>query len=98
MPSRQEIIDEAAAAAGRDPRTLRRVYNVIGAIGGRAGGPGLVGDVARWVDTLTGWTVDLGFDTFVLWPAAEPERQVALFAREVVPEVRERVEAIRSAR
>ncbi|MEV7148943.1 LLM class flavin-dependent oxidoreductase [Streptomyces sp. NPDC093084] len=97
VPSRQEIIDEAAAAAGRDPRTVRRVYNVIGAIGERTGAPGLVGDVERWTDTLTEWAVDLGFDTFVLWPVAEPERQAAVFASEVVPAVRERVEAIRSA-
>ncbi|MET9121183.1 LLM class flavin-dependent oxidoreductase [Streptomyces sp. NPDC004528] len=97
VPSRQEIIDEAATGAGRDPRELRRVYNVIGAIGG-GDGPGLVGDVRRWVDTLTEWTVVLGFDTFVLWPAADPERQLALFAGEVVPAVRERVGAIRSGR
>ncbi|MEV7321913.1 LLM class flavin-dependent oxidoreductase [Streptomyces sp. NPDC093970] len=97
VPARQQIIDEAAVAAGRDPRTLRRVYNVIGAIGGPASGPGLVGDTARWVDTLTEWAVDLGFDTFVLWPVAEPERQTALFAHEIVPAVREQVEAIRSA-
>ncbi|MFC9544277.1 MULTISPECIES: LLM class flavin-dependent oxidoreductase [unclassified Streptomyces] len=101
VPSRQRIIDEAALAAGREPRSLRRVYNVTGAIGplgAPRSGRGLVGDVRRWVDTLTEWTVDLGFDTFVLWPAADPERQLALFADEIVPAVRERVEAERSGR
>jgi len=98
VPSRQRIIDEAATEAGRDPRTLRRVYNVIGEIGEHAGGPGLVGDARRWVDTLTEWAVELGFDTFVFWPATDPERQLPLFASEVVPAVRERVEAVRSGR
>ncbi|WP_433573136.1 LLM class flavin-dependent oxidoreductase [Streptomyces sp. CA-251247] len=98
VPSRQRIIDEAAAEAGRDPRTLRRVYNVTGVIGTHAEGPGLVGDVRRWVDTLAEWAVDLGFDTFVFWPATDPERQLALFADEVVPAVRQRVDALRSAR
>ncbi|MBZ9644622.1 LLM class flavin-dependent oxidoreductase [Streptomyces sp. PSKA30] len=98
VPSRQRIIDGAAADAGRDPSTLRRVYNVIGVIGEHGDGPGLVGDARRWVDTLTEWAVDLGFDTFVFWPATDPERQLARFAGEVVPAVRERVDAIRSGR
>ncbi len=101
VPSRQRIIDDAAVAAGRDPRSLRRVYNVSGAIGslgaGRSG-RGLVGEVRQWADTLTEWTVELGFDTFVFWPAADPGRQLALFAEEVVPAVRERVTAARSGR
>ncbi|MEV1078725.1 LLM class flavin-dependent oxidoreductase [Streptomyces sp. NPDC050211] len=98
VPSRQRIIDQAAAEAGRDPATLRRVYNVIGTIGDHGEGPGLVGGVRRWVDTLTEWTVELGFDTFVFWPATDPERQLTLFAGEVVPAVRERVDAMRSGR
>ncbi|MEV2271875.1 LLM class flavin-dependent oxidoreductase [Nonomuraea africana] len=96
--SRQRIIDEAAADAGRDPSTLRRVYNVIGVIGDHGDGPGLVGGVRRWVDTLAEWAVELGFDTFVFWPATDPERQLGLFTGEVVPAVRERVDAIRSGR
>ncbi|MFE0455640.1 LLM class flavin-dependent oxidoreductase [Streptomyces sp. NPDC058914] len=98
VPSRQQIIDEAAVEAGRDPRTLRRVYNVIGSVGNHGGGPGLVGDVSRWVDTLAEWTVELGFDTFVFWPVTDPEQQLSLFAEKVVPAVRERVAEIRSGR
>ncbi|MEV5149085.1 LLM class flavin-dependent oxidoreductase [Streptomyces sp. NPDC052727] len=98
VPSRQRIIDEAVADAGRDPRTLRRVYNVIGVIGDHMDGPGLVGDVRRWADTLAEWAVELGFDTFVFWPAADPQQQLTLFAGEVVPAVRERVGALRRGR
>lgn len=98
VPSRQHIIDEAAAAAGRSPESVRRIYNVIGVIGAGQNGQGLVGDVHRWVDTLTEWASLLGFDTFVFWPVVNPEYQLSLFASEVVPAVRERVEEIRKAR
>ncbi|MFD3454561.1 hypothetical protein ACFWVC_20580 [Streptomyces sp. NPDC058691] len=97
VPGAQRVIDEAAEAAGRAPASIRRVYNVIGVIGD-GHGAGLVGDPARWVDTLSEWAVGLGFDTFVFWPAAEPESQLAVFAGEIVPAVRERVASLRSAR
>jgi len=91
VASRQQLIDEAARNAGRDPAAVRRVYNVVGTIGADRGGPGLTGDVASWVDVLTGWSIDLGFDTYIFWPMAAPLGQVEIFATEVVPRVRERV-------
>ena len=91
VPGRQEIIDAAARDAGRDPRDIRRVYNVIGAIGAFGGGSGLVGPVELWVDTLTEWTTELGFDTFIFWPVTDAPEQLAIFASEVIPAVRERV-------
>ena len=45
VPARHITIDEAARAAGRDPADVRRIYNVVGMIGPRAGGSGLIGDV-----------------------------------------------------
>ncbi|TYB96022.1 LLM class flavin-dependent oxidoreductase [Micromonospora sp. WP24] len=98
VPARQQIIDDAARAAGRDPARIRRVYNVIGAIGPRGGGTGLVGDVQLWVDTLTRWAVDLGFDTFVFWPIASPPAQLRVFAEQVVPGVLDQVREIREQR
>ncbi|MEU6343118.1 LLM class flavin-dependent oxidoreductase [Streptomyces sp. NPDC046977] len=98
VPGAQRLIDEAAEAAGRAPASIRRVYNVIGTIGDRRGLPGLTGDAGHWADTLSEWAVGLGFDTFVFWPAAEPDKQLAVFAEEVVPAVRERVARLRSAR
>ena len=91
VPSRQLLIDQAARAAGRDPSVVRRIYNVVGAIGERSGGSGLDGDVGSWVDTLTDWAMGLGFDTFIFWPTTAPLAQLELFAREVAPAVRERV-------
>lgn len=91
VPARQRLIDEAAISAGRDPSAVRRIYNVVGAIGARRGGPGLSGDVHSWVDTLSDWSVELGFDTFVFWPTSAPLAQLEVFATEVVPGVRQRV-------
>jgi hypothetical protein len=70
---------------------VRRISNVVGAIGMRRGGPGLTGDVQSWIDALADSSVDLGFDTFVFWPTSEPLAQLEVFATVVVPRVRERV-------
>jgi alkanesulfonate monooxygenase SsuD/methylene tetrahydromethanopterin reductase-like flavin-dependent oxidoreductase (luciferase family) len=91
VPSRQQLIDDAARSAGRDPADVRRIYNVVGQIGPARSGPALTGDVEAWVTTLTDWSIDLGFDTFVFWPMTEPVAQLEIFAREVVPAVRQRV-------
>jgi hypothetical protein len=43
------------------------------------------------VSTLTDWSVDLGLDTFIFWPMTQPLAQLDVFAREVIPTVRQRV-------
>jgi alkanesulfonate monooxygenase SsuD/methylene tetrahydromethanopterin reductase-like flavin-dependent oxidoreductase (luciferase family) len=91
VPASQQLIDDAARAAGRDPAEVRRIYNVVGQIGPARRGSVLTGDAGTWVATLTDWSVDLGFDTFIFWPMAEPLAQLDIFAREVVPAVRDRV-------
>ena len=96
VASRQRLIDDAARSAGRDPADIRRIYNVVGAIGPSLRGPGLTGDVESWVAALTDWSVDLGFDTFIFWPMTAPLSQLEIFARDVVPAVRQRVAERRS--
>jgi alkanesulfonate monooxygenase SsuD/methylene tetrahydromethanopterin reductase-like flavin-dependent oxidoreductase (luciferase family) len=91
IPERQRLIDDAARAAGREPADVRRIYNVVGAIDARTTRSGLGGSVGEWVETLTDWSVDLGFDTFIFWPTTSPLAQLERFAREVAPAVRERV-------
>jgi alkanesulfonate monooxygenase SsuD/methylene tetrahydromethanopterin reductase-like flavin-dependent oxidoreductase (luciferase family) len=98
VPARQRLIDEAARSAGRDPAAVRRIYNVVGAIGAARGGPGLTGDVQVWIDALADWSVELGFDTFVFWPTTAPLAQLKAFATEVVPGVRQRVSERRGRR
>jgi alkanesulfonate monooxygenase SsuD/methylene tetrahydromethanopterin reductase-like flavin-dependent oxidoreductase (luciferase family) len=88
VPGLVARIDEAAAAAGREPSEIRRVYNVGGTI---LDGPvrGLLqGPPEHWVETLTGFAADLGFDTFVFWPDDDPRTQLERFAAEVAPALR----------
>jgi alkanesulfonate monooxygenase SsuD/methylene tetrahydromethanopterin reductase-like flavin-dependent oxidoreductase (luciferase family) len=91
VPSRQQLIDDAARSAGRDPADVRRIYNVVGAIGPARSGPGLTGDVESWVAALTDWSIELGLDTFIFWPMTAPLAQLEGFATQVVPGVRQRV-------
>jgi alkanesulfonate monooxygenase SsuD/methylene tetrahydromethanopterin reductase-like flavin-dependent oxidoreductase (luciferase family) len=85
-------LDGEAAAAGRDPREVRRVLNVAGEITDASTGP-FRGPPQRWVDELTDLTLAHGFDTFVFWSDA-PD-QLPRFAEEVVPAAREQIAAER---
>jgi alkanesulfonate monooxygenase SsuD/methylene tetrahydromethanopterin reductase-like flavin-dependent oxidoreductase (luciferase family) len=76
-------IDEAAAAAGRDPRMIRRAYNV----------PDAVDDVRGLVGRLVEYAAEHRMDTLVLGPEGDPLRATEVFAAEVVPAVREAVAA-----
>ncbi|WP_144126633.1 LLM class flavin-dependent oxidoreductase [Catellatospora sichuanensis] len=92
VPAKQDLIDDAAARAGRDPARVRRLYNVLGLIGGSHRGKGLFGSAETWAQTLAGWAQGLRFDTFVFWPAMAERDQLQRFAQEVVPRVRELTE------
>jgi alkanesulfonate monooxygenase SsuD/methylene tetrahydromethanopterin reductase-like flavin-dependent oxidoreductase (luciferase family) len=84
----QRRVDEAAGAVGRDPRAIRRVLNIGGTI---ADGPttGLLhGPPEHWIETLTGFVLELDFDAFILWPEEDVLLQVERFAAEVAPAVR----------
>lgn len=72
-------IDEAAAEAGRDPRSIRRLLN--------AGADVPVGQ-------FVSLTVETGMDTYVIGGVEEPEA-LRWFASEVAPAVREAVAASR---
>jgi alkanesulfonate monooxygenase SsuD/methylene tetrahydromethanopterin reductase-like flavin-dependent oxidoreductase (luciferase family) len=94
LPAAQARIDDAAAAAGRDPAAIRRLYNVSGRIGSGGGGF-LDGPPGQWVDQLLPLVVETGMDTFVLWPTESPASQLERFAAEVAPALREAVAAHR---
>jgi alkanesulfonate monooxygenase SsuD/methylene tetrahydromethanopterin reductase-like flavin-dependent oxidoreductase (luciferase family) len=83
------VIDEAAAAAGRDPADVRRLYNLGGMItDGERDDDHLTGPVDHWVATLSEWAAEIGVDSFVFWPQDSGTQQVERFAREVAPSVR----------
>lgn len=90
------IIDDAAVSAGRDPRSVRRIYNVAGRItdGEQGEGP-LEGPADQWIETLTRWTLDLGVDGFIFWPPDATVATVERFSAEIVPAVRDAVAAER---
>ncbi|HWC40780.1 MAG TPA: LLM class flavin-dependent oxidoreductase [Actinomycetota bacterium] len=94
LPAAQARIDDAAAAAGRDPAAVRRLYNISGRVG-PGGGGFLDGPAGQWVEQLLPLVTETGMDTFVLWPAEEPDRQLERFAAEVAPALREAVATLR---
>jgi alkanesulfonate monooxygenase SsuD/methylene tetrahydromethanopterin reductase-like flavin-dependent oxidoreductase (luciferase family) len=81
-------IDEAAVHAGRDPGAIRKVYNLNGLIAPTSQGD-FHGPTGQWVEQITALVRDRGMNGFVYWPDQDHERQLALFAREVVPAVRQ---------
>ncbi len=90
LAGKQAIIDDAAAAAGRDPTSIRRVANVNGLITDGASDGFLHGPPDQWVDQLAELAVDYGFDAFVLWSKGELADQVGRFA-EIAAAVRAEV-------
>jgi hypothetical protein len=97
IPTMQRRIDAGAAEAGREPASVRRAYNLMGEITAAGGNELLTGPVSHWVETLTDFALELGFDTFVFWPAGDPVDQLSRFAEEVVPAVRAAVAAARTS-
>lgn len=75
-------IDEAATAAGRDPRSIRRILNAS------AGVP---------PELFVSLTVEYGMDTYLIGDSGEDaEGTMRRFAREVAPRVRESVAKARA--
>lgn len=91
VAEKSAIIDDAAEAAGRDPGEIARIYNIDGSFG--TGGGLLEGSPAQWAEQLTDLTVTLGMSTYIL--ATDDPDDLARFADEVVPAVRELVAAER---
>ncbi|MEV6159608.1 LLM class flavin-dependent oxidoreductase [Nonomuraea sp. NPDC052129] len=95
------VIDEAAAAVGRDPGEIRTVFNFPGSITDRPlpatrdrDGRWVGGSVEQWVEELTGAVLEHGASGFMLFSAnhAGPDPLIlSRWAREVVPAVREAI-------
>ncbi|MBN8867669.1 MAG: LLM class flavin-dependent oxidoreductase [Solirubrobacterales bacterium] len=89
LPDMNARIDEAAREAGRDPGDIRRLYNILGTFGSGEGWPR--GSAADWAEQLAGLTLDQGMSTYIA--SINDEADLRTFAEEVVPAVREMVEA-----
>jgi len=95
------IIDEAAAAAGREPGEIATVYNLPGAITDAplaatraADGRWIGGSVDQWVEELTGAVLEHGAAGFTLFSTGgghADEVTLGRWAQEIAPAVREAV-------
>jgi alkanesulfonate monooxygenase SsuD/methylene tetrahydromethanopterin reductase-like flavin-dependent oxidoreductase (luciferase family) len=100
VPAAEDLIDDAARDAGRDPREIRRIYIVGGEFTSSASAPArdtdqaIAGPPEHWVEVLTHLALDLGFGTFIL--ATPPVAgTLRTFIEDVAPRVREGVAAAR---
>ncbi|WP_423068242.1 LLM class flavin-dependent oxidoreductase [Devosia sp. CN2-171] len=80
------LIDEAAIRAGRDPREIRRLINLLGNSGSNE----------ELMSQITGLALDHGFSTFIL--AADDPAKLAEFGREIAPAVRDEVARVRASK
>ncbi|WP_328519636.1 LLM class flavin-dependent oxidoreductase [Kribbella sp. NBC_00359] len=91
LAAMNKIIDEAAVEAGRDPASVRRLYNVSGRFSGSGGF--LQGPEEVWIDQLAELTMGEGMSTYIL--GSDDPDDIRRFA-EVAVGVREAVDAARS--
>jgi alkanesulfonate monooxygenase SsuD/methylene tetrahydromethanopterin reductase-like flavin-dependent oxidoreductase (luciferase family) len=88
------LIDEAAAAAGREPSDVRRIVTFPGRFSPSPGGL-LDGPPARWAEELADMALRYGVGAFVL--GSDDAVTIERYAAEVVPATRELVAAARRA-
>ncbi|GMA96728.1 hypothetical protein GCM10025881_35520 [Pseudolysinimonas kribbensis] len=88
-----EIIDAAAAGAGRDPREVRRLLNIGGSFLPERRDT-LQGPPSSWVHDLLPLVVEDGVSTFIL--ASDDPSTIQNFALDVIPLLRDAVEEARA--
>jgi alkanesulfonate monooxygenase SsuD/methylene tetrahydromethanopterin reductase-like flavin-dependent oxidoreductase (luciferase family) len=93
LAAANRAIDDAATAAGRPPRAVRRLYNIVGAFTDTGGGF-LQGPPSGWAEQLADLTLTEGVSGYILM--ADSADIIRRFAAEVVPAVRELVAAGRA--
>jgi alkanesulfonate monooxygenase SsuD/methylene tetrahydromethanopterin reductase-like flavin-dependent oxidoreductase (luciferase family) len=85
-------IAAAAAAAGRGPADVRRIYNVSGTITDGSASGWLDGPVEHWVEELSDLALEGGVDAFTFWSDGDHDTQLERWA-EVAAAVRAAVTA-----
>ncbi|MGE5131627.1 MAG: LLM class flavin-dependent oxidoreductase [Gemmatimonadota bacterium] len=89
------VIDEAAAAAGREPAAIRRLLNISGEIS--AGSSGFLhGPPGQWAEELAALALTDGISAFIL--GGDAPAVLEQFGQEIAPAVRELVDAERRRR
>ena len=100
LPRVNALVDEGAREAGRSPDAIRRGYNLSGVIRPGAGSvsfpaqPGVIdGTAGYWAEQITHFYHEYRQDTFIFWGGGDVAQQLEIFAKEVVPTVKERIAA-----
>ncbi|HEV7974323.1 LLM class flavin-dependent oxidoreductase [Amycolatopsis sp.] len=83
------IIDEAAEEAGREPRDVRRLLNLMRAGFSPADSGFLLGTPEQWVEQLLPLVLEDGFSTFLV--GQDDPRLIETLGAEVAPALREAV-------
>jgi alkanesulfonate monooxygenase SsuD/methylene tetrahydromethanopterin reductase-like flavin-dependent oxidoreductase (luciferase family) len=83
------VIDDAAVAAGRHPRQIRRLVNIHGSFTSDSHGF-LQGPPDQWVEELLPFVLEHGISTFIL--ATDDPHAIQRWGGEVAPALRETVE------
>jgi alkanesulfonate monooxygenase SsuD/methylene tetrahydromethanopterin reductase-like flavin-dependent oxidoreductase (luciferase family) len=94
LPAMNKAVDAAAEEAGRDPRAVRRLYNVNGRFTERGGSGFLDGPADVWVEQLVELALGEGISGFVL--ASDDPEDIRRYAGEVAPAVRDAVDLERA--
>lgn len=94
LPRLSDLIDERAAANGRGPGAIRRLYNISGRFG--SGREFLQGTADDWAEQLAELTLTVGMSSYLL--GTDDADTVRRFAQEVAPATREQVAAERERR
>ncbi|MFY1702776.1 LLM class flavin-dependent oxidoreductase [Micromonospora sp. WMMA1923] len=97
LPELNGIIDESAERAGRRPADVRRLLNINGSFGHDGndnGGQAITGSPGDWAEQLAELTLTHGIGTFIL--GSDDPTDIQRFGLEVVPQVRELVDAGRT--
>ncbi|MFB8776445.1 LLM class flavin-dependent oxidoreductase [Streptomyces broussonetiae] len=89
MAEANKIIDEAAVAAGRDPREIRRLLNLFTVDFSATRRGHLQGPPVQWVEELLPFVLEHGFSGFFI--GRDDPRLIRTFGEEVAPALREAV-------
>src|SRR5690625_733978 len=88
------IIDDAASAAGRDPRAVRRVLNINGRLAAERSSRLLVGPPEQWAEQLAAITLQYGVSAYIL--GGDDPALLTVFGPQIAPALRARVAAERA--
>lgn len=90
------LIDQGAREAGRDPRQVLRMVQLVGTItdqpgeaDARHGAEPIRGTARQWAELIARLATEQPFRAYIFWPEQQTAEQIERFARDVVPLARQ---------